>query len=184
MPKRGLGERQLRGAIAALGARLDFPDEVEVVLVGGAAAILTGVLRDRVTVDCDVVSHQPRAAGGALHAAAQRVAREQRLPADWFNAETETLAHRLPDGWRRRSIVVGRFGRITIVAIGRADLIAMKFIAGRAADIEDLGRLAVTAEEAEFVRAYLHALAERHPSREGPHVQDALVLLEEGGLIR
>lgn len=183
MPKRSLGERQLRRAIESLGAGLDWPAEVEVVVVGGAAALLTGLLASRVTVDCDVVSHEPRSAWAALEAAARRVAREQRLPADWFNAETETLAHRLPDGWRQRSIVVGRFGMIKIVAIGRRDLIAMKFIAGRAADIDDLRRLAITAPEAEFVRAYLHTLAARHPIRETRHVEDALVLLDEGGLV-
>jgi hypothetical protein len=184
MAKRSLGERGLRAALEAMGNQLDWPAEVEVVVVGGAAAILTGQLRDRLTVDCDVVSHSPRDAWGALEASARRVTHEQGLPADWFNAETETLAHRLPDGWRRRSIIVGRFGRITIVAIGRRDLIAMKFIAGRAEDIEDLRRLRVTPDEAEHVRAYLHALAERHPAREGGDVQDALVLLEEGRLIR
>lgn len=183
MPKKSLGGRELRQAIQSLGARLDWPAGVEVVVVGGAAAILTGLLPDRVTLDCDVVSHAPRDAWGALEAAARSVTREQQLPADWFNAETETLAHRLPDGWRQRSIVVGEFGPMTIVAIGRRDLIAMKFIAGRAEDIEDLRRLAITSEDADFVRAYLGTLAQRHPHREREHVQDAMVLLNEGGLV-
>jgi hypothetical protein len=106
------------------------------------------------------------------------------LPADWLNPETETPAHRMPPGWRQRSRVVGQFGTMKVVAIGRQDLIAIEVLAGRAADLEDLTRLRVTREDAEFVRTYLSSLAERHPAREAEPVREALLLLEHGGFVR
>ncbi len=183
MPKASLGERHLRTALRALDEHLNWPSQARLVLIGGAAAILTGLLRSRVTVDCDVVHHEPKAAWAAVADAARSVARELLLPPDWLNAETETIAHRLPDGWRERTLTVHRSDRIEVVAIGRQDLIAMKCIAGRPADIEDLRRLAVTAGEAAFVRDYLRKLADRHPAREREHVTDALDLLDHGGLV-
>ena len=69
-----------------------------------------------------------------------------------------------------------------VTAIGRLDLVAMKFIAGRAEDREDLRALKVTKDEAEFVREYLTKLARTHP-QERDHVADALALLEHGELV-
>lgn len=183
MPRTPLDHSELEAAFAALGAGLDWPSDVEIVVVGGAALALTGLLPRRVTVDCDVALHTPRAAWSALARAAAQVAVSLGLPADWLNPETETLAHRMPDGWRDRATEIGRYGSIRVVALGRRDLIAMKFIAGRAADLEDLGALGVTATEGEFVRAYLRDLERKHPGREREQVRDALSLLEDGGLI-
>jgi hypothetical protein len=184
MPKRPLDQGELEAAFAALGAGLDWPSEVEIVIVGGAAMALTGLLPRRVTVDCDVALHAPREAWGALERAAAKVAAAQGLPIDWLNPETETLAHRMPDGWRDRATEIGRYGSIKLVALGRSDLIAMKFIAGRAVDLEDIRALRVTAEEGEFVRTYLRDLERKHPGREREQVRDALDLLEHGGFIR
>ena len=97
----------------------------------------------------------------------------------WLNAEPETFPHRLPGGWRERSKVVDQYGVISVVAISRIDLIAMKFIAGRAVDLEDLNTLRVTKQDAEFVRAYLLKLKEKHPDREGDNVDDRFELLDD-----
>jgi hypothetical protein len=47
MPKRPLGASQLRRALELLGGYLEWSSQVEIVIVGGAAAILTGLLATR-----------------------------------------------------------------------------------------------------------------------------------------
>lgn len=93
------------------------------------------------------------------------------------------MTRRLPTGWRERAQTIARFGLLRVTAIGRLDLIAMKFIAGRPEDRKDLNALAVTRVEARFVREYLDELARSHP-QERQHVPDAIELLEDGGLVR
>ena len=178
MPHRRLDSDGFHEAFAALGDGLEWSGDIEIVIVGGAAAILTGLLSRRVTSDCDVAIHS-RDAWGPIDRAARNVAREQGLSPDWLNAEFQTVAHRLPEGWRDRSHEVGRYGVISVVAIGRLDFIAMKVIAGRVEDLADLRELDMTADEAIFVRDYLETLADRHPHREREKVRDALDLLEE-----
>jgi len=53
---------------------------------------------------------------------------------------------------------VGHFGRLTVYAAGRLDLIAMKFYAGRPQDIEDLIDLSPTPDERKFVREHIAQL--------------------------
>lgn len=180
MPVSRLDSDELRSVLADLGGRLKRA--VEIVLVGGAAGILTGELQRRLTSDCDVPVHIPQDAWGELRHHAVAIARERGLSEDWLNAETRTLANRMPLDWRDRARHVGQFGLLQVTAIGRLDLIAMKFIAGRAEDREDLRSLGVSNEEARFVREYLSDLARRHP-KEAEHVEDALELLDHGDLV-
>lgn len=182
MTRMTLDERELRKALAALGSELEWSGEVRIVLIGGAAGLLTGQLLLHRTSDCDIVQHLPQAAWSAMQRAARRVAQELGIAPDWLNADVRGLAHRLPEGWEARASEVGCFGAVTVMAIGREDLIAMKFIAGRQQDREALAELGVTVREAAFVRRYLQRLAERHPQEAG-QVRDALELLEYGGLI-
>jgi hypothetical protein len=177
VPHRRLDSDGFRQAFNALGDRLDWSGEVELVIVGGAAAILTGLLTRRVTCDCDVAIHS-REAWGAIDRAARDVARDQGLSPDWLNAEFQQVAHRMPERWRDRCRSVGTYGVVTVVAVGRSDFIAMKIIAGRAEDIADLRELKMTADEAAFVRGYLDILQERHARRETEKIRDARELLE------
>lgn len=180
MPVSRLDSEELRSVLADLGGRLTRP--VEIVIVGGAAGILTGELQRRLTSDCDVPVHIPQEAWGELRRHALAIARERGLSEDWLNAETRMLLIRMPLDWRCRARHVGEFGHLKVTAIGRLDLIAMKFIAGRAEDREDLRSLGVSTEEASFVRQYLSGLAQRHP-KEAEHVEDALELLDHGDLV-
>ena len=62
-------------------------------------------------------------------------------------------------------------------AVSRPDLIAMKFLAGRVQDIEDLHALVVSRDEFQFVRRYLDDQAVlRHRSDD---VSQAKLLLRE-----
>lgn len=147
-------------AFAALGAMFTWPQEVEILIVGGAAGMITGALRpDRTTGDCDVMRYEPAAVWTTLEAAAERVARQLGLPPKWLNSDVQLRADALPKGWQARRIWAGTYGRVTVYAISRRDLIAMKFLAHRPVDLEDLTSLVVGREELDFVDQYLRDLS-------------------------
>lgn len=82
----------------------------------------------------------------------------------------------LPDGWQQRKIMVGQFTRLRVSAVSRPDLIAMKVLAGRDQDIEDLTALSVRRDDATFVQSYLHSL--RTKGTDPAQIDRALELLE------
>ena len=146
-------------AFAALGAMFTWHQDVEILIVGGAAGMITGALPpERTTGDCDVMRYDPPAVWAALEATAQLVAQHLGLPPKWLNSDVQLRADALPQGWRSRRIWVGTYGRLTVYAISRLDLIGMKFLAHRPADLEDLTSLGVIREELDFVNQYLREL--------------------------
>jgi len=151
-------------ALARLGACVEWEGPIEVLLIGGAAGIITGQLSsDRTTGDCDVISYSPPEAMQAAETAATQVAGELGLPLGWLSSEARQLDI-LPDGWRRRRRHAGTFGKLCVYAIGRRDLLATKFYANRPEDREDIRAMQPTAAELRFVRTYLTML--RVPSRQ------------------
>ena len=67
-------------------------DPVEILLIGGAGAMLTGMLRsERVTQDCDVIDYQPQDGQQAVLAAAAKVAAKKGLPEKWLNSKAMGL---------------------------------------------------------------------------------------------
>ena len=98
MPLSRLDAEELRRALEDLGARIRWPTEIEIVIVGGAAGILTGELERRLTSDCDVPLHRPQEAWKEIHRCVVEVARERGLSESWLNAEVRGLRRRLPEG--------------------------------------------------------------------------------------
>lgn len=146
-------------ALSRLGKRFSYHTEVELLLVGGAAGMLTGLLPPlRTTIDCDVMAYVPEDAMGAVELAAAQVAGELGLSETWLNSEVQLRRDALPDGWQTRRIVIGAWGQLRVFAVSRIDLIAMKVLAGRAQDIEDLRSMKPRADDVEFVRRYLDSL--------------------------
>lgn len=164
-------------ALARLGQVFKYERDVEILLVGGAAGMLTGVLAQaRTTTDCDVMVSDPAGAIGELEAAARTVAASLELAPDWFNSHVQLRLDALPDGWRNRRAWVGSYGRVQVWAASRVDLIAMKVLAGRAQDLEALEELKVLQEDIEFTRAYLENLHKKGTQQQ--QIDDAMDLLE------
>ncbi len=164
-------------ALTALGQELGDGTSIEVLLVGGAAGMLTGVFPPtRTTLDCDVMLYTPRAAAMAVEIAAETVAGRLGLPVKWFNGDVQMRLDALPDGWERRKLLVGEYGRLRVMSISRKDLIAMKVLAGRAQDIEDLRSMRVRADERAFVRTYLATLPAKGTT--AAEIADAGALLD------
>ena len=120
------------------------------VLIGGAAGVLSGALpASRTTVDCDVLEVSPPEVFDLCRYHADEVARRFQIAPQWLDASAHALAHLMLPGWRDRLVAVGTFGSLQVLAVSRLDLIALKAIAGRAEDLEDLHSLAVTNAEAD-----------------------------------
>lgn len=164
-------------ALRRLGEVLEYHRDIEILLVGGAAGMVTGVLApNRVTTDCDVMVYIPPEAMSAVELAAGEVADEMSLSPRWLNSDVQLRLDSLPDGWEQRKITVGTFGRLRVSAASRPDLIAMKVLAGRDQDIEDLQAMRVRQDDVEFVNEYLESLDSKGTRQE--QVEEARALLE------
>jgi hypothetical protein len=184
MKHRFLDKPLLATALERVGASLaqtKLPttgQPIELLLVGGAAGLLTGLLPpSRTTLDCDVMVYAPANAWHAVEQAAHVVGRELGLPTSWLNSVAQMRIDSLPNGWRERRIRIGQFGPLHVWAVSRIDLIAMKFIAHRAQDLEDLAALNVTTEDVALVERFVQSLrAGRTPSQE---VEEAMKILRD-----
>lgn len=171
-------------ALRRLGEFLEYHTEIELLLVGGAAGMITGLFgRGHVTTDCDVMKYNPEEAMGAVEQAAELVGNELGLAPDWLNSHVQLRADALPDGWKKRQVLVGVFGKLRVSAASRPDLIAMKVLAGRDQDIGDLQELRIREDDVEFVRRYLDTLAAKGTAQEqidgAYELLDALELHDE-----
>ncbi len=156
----------------ALG--VDWAGDIEILLVGGVAAMLTGQLpAERVTQDCDIMVFSPKEAQEAVLSVAREVAKAKGLPENWLNCQAMGL-NVLPDGWLSRRKYICKYGQLSIYAASRIDLLCMKFYANRPQDREDIMEMKPTSEEMGYVHRYLDML--RLPSRQADLDQVACAL--------
>lgn len=166
----------IEAAFRRLGELVAYHREIEILLVGGAAGMVTGVLpAGRTTTDCDVMVYMPQEALAAVEAAAGQVADEMGLAARWLNSDVQLRRDALPDGWDSRRVLVGMYGHVCVFAISRPDLIAMKVLAGRSQDLEDLAAMRPRQDELDFVDAYLTGLDAKGTRQE--QIEDARLIL-------
>jgi len=164
-------------ALRQLGKVLVYHREIEILLVGGAAGMVTGVFSaGRTTMDCDVMVYIPPDAMSAVEFAADQVAAEFELSPSWLNSAVQIRRDALPNGWEQRKILVSTSGRLHVLAVSRPDLIAMKMLAGRDQDIEDLQAMRLRADDVRFVHKYLDSLADKGTKQE--QINEARDLLD------
>ncbi|MGA2439735.1 MAG: DUF6036 family nucleotidyltransferase [Tepidisphaeraceae bacterium] len=152
-------KESIRKSLAALGRRLATSTPIELLVIGGAAGLLTGELTGTYTTgDVDVLQVLPPNEWDQLQDAAAKVGARMGLPANWLNRDAALYGESLPADWKDRRFDAGRFGMLQVWAIGRLDLIAMKFYAHRPQDREHLAKMNVTKDELGFVLRHLDAL--------------------------
>jgi hypothetical protein len=163
-----LDNKTILTALAALDQKLKLDRDVELLIVGGAAGVLTGLLPAAwTTADVDMLHCDLPSDREAVLDAAADVCRELSLPANWLNDWGGLFAWTLPDDWKSRRVLVGEFYRLRVYAVGRLDLIAMKFIAHRERDLEHLTQLNVTVDDKDFDGRYLNNLDRSNPDYAG-----------------
>jgi hypothetical protein len=157
-----LNRSNIIAALQALGAAIDR--KVEILIVGGAAGSLTGQLPPASTTeDVDLIAcHLPEDRDAVLQAA-DKIGRTLALPASWLSDFSGLFRWTLPDDWRKRAVEIGTFGRLRVLAVGRLDLLAMKFLSHRAKDREHLQQMNVTHSELMWVRKHVRELINRFP---------------------
>ena len=167
----------LDAAIRRLCGEFRWPTRVEILIVGGAAGMLTGVLAaDRVTGDVDVMVYHPAEAMAEVERLADDLGRRSGLPQGWFNSNVQIRTDTLPDGWAARRQLVDTGECLWVFAASRQDLLAMKFLAHRPQDLEDIEAIGVSVDDVRFVRQYLAALAAK--GTRAADVADAVAVLK------
>jgi hypothetical protein len=136
--------QQFDAFLAARGLSL------EAVVIGGSALALLGVV-ERETRDVDVMHpHVPPAVSNAARAfAAEERSAGRPLSDGWLNNGPESLARELPSGWQGRTQRAFAGVALTLVTLGRADLLKSKLYAlcDRGTDVLDCVALAPTSAE-------------------------------------
>lgn len=159
-----IGTRQILQAFTRLGDQLTIARPVEVLIVGGAAALLTGQLPELwTTSDVDLIHCRLPQDRHAVLETAGEVAKELSLPASWLSDFSGLFAWTLPQGWESRRVLIGTFNRLSVYAVGRHDLLVMKFAAHRSRDLEHLSILNPSLDELRQTDEVLGALAAEFP---------------------
>lgn len=96
------GSEDILAALRATGLGVEWSGDIEILLVGGVAAMLTGQLpAGRVTQDCDIMVFSPKEAQNVVLNVARGVAETNGLPENWLNCQAMGF-NVLPDGWLSR----------------------------------------------------------------------------------
>lgn len=145
---------QLRGRIAS----------VRIMLVGGAAGLLTDVLAHK-TIDCDAMRVDPEDQWDIISGAVAEVGEKMGLSKTWLNQECKVFASAMPLGWIDRCIHIGTFGPLQIYAADRVDLVVSKIFgaAKRSQDREDVMELRPTSKELQAARETIERLELERP---------------------
>jgi hypothetical protein len=121
-------------ALRALDRELSEP--CDVVLFGGAAMILHF---DAARATADVDALLLAGDGRAFRRAVENVASKLHLPRSWLNDAVKGFADLLPDDFRKRLAPLELGLRcLTLLSLGRPDLLIMKLAALREQDLEDI----------------------------------------------
>jgi hypothetical protein len=109
-----MARQKILKMLHALGEHLPPDIKIDILLIGGAAGVLTEQLPlNRTTTDCDVMFYRPETAGNAILEAVQQVAAQEKLPTSWLNFEAMQLDI-LPHGWHARQIHIADFGPLHV----------------------------------------------------------------------
>lgn len=135
MPDRLLTRRLLLDAFGRVGDILARREVIgEIFLVGGSVIVMEYDAREG-TLDVDAFDWSPH---GEIERAAATVASQLGLPRSWLNQQASAYVPLSPD-WRRSNVF--DHPNLRIYALDARQLLAMKILAGRARDAEDVATL-------------------------------------------
>ncbi len=136
---------ELVQALQELDVRLVTP--CDIIVIGGAAMILYFGAR-RATRDVDILLLRGDVEG--LRRAVKYVARLHDLPEDWLSDAAKGFADILPpDFYQRLTLLPLPLQRLHVYVLGKPDQAALKIVALRERDLEDLELLLPSMNEAD-----------------------------------
>lgn len=160
MPERQFSAAKILDALQALGDELTRRDvRGQIFIVGGAAMALAYSTR-RVTRDIDA-AFEPKS---AIYAAAEKVAEERGLPADWLNDAAKAF---MP-GKDSEARPVPDVDGIEVTTASPRYLLAMKLMAMRFGEDDEDIEILLEQCDMHSAQEALDLLREMYPSREPP----------------
>lgn len=156
-----MDKKELEQVLRKLDERVS--SSLDMVVVGGAAMILHfGASRATGDIDVIVLKGDPT----SLREAVKAVADEYDLPDDWLTDAAKGFADILPPDFYHRLVPLAvEFRHLRLYALGLPDQVAMKIIALREQDLEDLELLLprLSEEEKKTVIAIMHHVSRFRP---------------------
>lgn len=128
----------------------------KIVIYGGAALIALNHIA-RATVDIDVFA--PRL-DEVFKKVIKEVGEKNQFNEHWINSTGKAFVKELPKGWQNRTFEIYKGSNLTVLSLGRIDLIFSKLLAelDRAEDLEDVKGLKPSISELDIVAEPLMAL--------------------------
>jgi hypothetical protein len=138
-----------------LGQR-EAPQQKVTLIAGGGGAMILAHKFPLATTDLDAI---PKSISPTeIDPYVKQIAKEQGLPADWLNPYFSTFTHTLPQDYGDRLIEVWNSKNLSVLALGREDLLIMKCFAGRAKDIAHARALMKAGADVKFVSDHIETL--------------------------
>ncbi len=160
MPERYFSKVKILAALQALGDELSRQDiRGQIFIVGGAAMALAYSTR-RVTKDIDAV-FEPKS---AIYAAAEKVAEEQGLPADWLNDAAKAY---MP-GRDAEARPLPEVDGIEVTTASPRYLLAMKLMAMRFGEDDEDIEILLEQCDINSAQEALDLLKDMYPTKEPP----------------
>lgn len=153
--------QELIEVLRKLDKHLSVP--LDLILIGGAAMILHFGAQ-RATRDVDVLVLQGNVT--ELRKAVKAIAVEHGLPENWLNDAAKGFADILPPDFRQRLVFLDfGFRHLRLYVLGRPEQVALKIIALREQDLEDLEVLLPQLSETEkrVVVGIMHHVSKFRP---------------------
>lgn len=156
MTKKLLDKSQMEKALSALDRLL--PNRVELIAGGGGAMVMAYAF-PIATSDIDAI---PKGIEfEEINKLVKQVAQELDLPVDWLNPYYYSFAHVLPSSYGDRLIKVFEGINLTVLALGKEDLLIMKCFAHRTKDVGHTKSLLKAGANLEFVENHIKSLLKK-----------------------
>lgn len=170
MPENKLTKEIMKKALECLDNLL--PKSIELIMGGGGAMILAHQY-PLSTTDIDAIPRGMEAF--ELDPYVKEVAKTQNLSIDWLNPYFSTFSHTLPNDFMLRTVRVFQGKKLTVLALGKEEMLIMKCFAHRQKDIGHAKQLIKNGADVDMVFDCINA----HIKNKTRGAQEALDFIEE-----
>lgn len=145
------------------------------ILIGGGAAMLLAHNISLTTMDIDGLLMKSVITPAELDPLVKKVGHDLKIGAHWFNDYINTFTYTVPKDFRSRLVTVFTGNNLTVVALGKEDLLIMKCFSGREKDIGHARALVKNGADTKLVEAHIEQLKKKGL----PRAKEALEFLKD-----